>query len=117
VKLLLLLPLILGLASFKKFLGLLAIIIPGLIGFLKFYKPYPNYYSPVYTKNGVAQPSYESQSNFDYHGNYENIDFYGHDLAYRIYCAIKKKRNRLWSLVKFLVTKFIYIENVYSNYI
>jgi len=85
VKLLLLLPLILGLASFKKFLGFLAIIIPGLIGFFKFYKPYPNYYSPVYTKNGVAQPHYELQSNFDYHGNYGNTDSYGHDLAYRGY--------------------------------
>ncbi|XP_077271625.1 DUF1676 domain-containing protein Osi2 [Temnothorax americanus] len=85
VKLLLLLPLILGLASFKKFLGFLAIIIPGLIGFFKLYKPYPHYY-PVYTKNGVAQPHYESHSNFDYHGDhYGNVDSYSHDLAYRGY--------------------------------
>ncbi len=39
LKLLLFLPLILGLASFKKFLGFLAIIIPGLIGFFKLCKP------------------------------------------------------------------------------
>ncbi|EGI57658.1 PREDICTED: uncharacterized protein LOC105153538 [Acromyrmex echinatior] len=86
MKLLLLLPLILGLASFKKFLGFLAIVIPGLIGFFKLYKPYPSYYPPVYTKNGVAQPHYESHPNFDYHGDhYGNIDSYGHDLAYRGY--------------------------------
>ncbi|XP_025992055.1 uncharacterized protein LOC105198796 [Solenopsis invicta] len=86
VKLLLLLPLILGLASFKKFLGLLVILIPGIIGFLKFYKPYPNYYPPVYTKNGVAQSPYDSYSNFDYHGDqYGNINSYGQDLAYRGY--------------------------------
>ncbi|XP_011703616.1 PREDICTED: uncharacterized protein LOC105459363 [Wasmannia auropunctata] len=86
VKLLLLLPLVLGLASFKKFLGFLTIIIPGLIAFFKFYKPYPNYYPPIYTKNGVAQSPYESHSNFDYYGDhYGNVDSYGHDLAYRGY--------------------------------
>ncbi|XP_011880708.1 PREDICTED: uncharacterized protein LOC105569126 [Vollenhovia emeryi] len=95
LKLLLLLPLILGLASFKKFLGFLAIIIPGVIGFLKLYKPYPQYY-PVYTKNGVAQPQpyYESHSNFDYHGNnYGNVDSYGHDLAYHGYQHYKSNNN------------------------
>lgn len=39
LKLLLFLPLILGLASFKKFLGFLAIVVPGLIGFFKLCKP------------------------------------------------------------------------------
>lgn len=39
LKLLLLLPLILGLASFKKVLGFLALVIPGLIGFFKLCKP------------------------------------------------------------------------------
>lgn len=79
-------PLILGLASFKKFLGFLAIVIPGLIGFFKLYRPYPNYYPPVYTKNGIAQPHYESYSNFDYNGDhYGNVDSYGHDLAYHGY--------------------------------
>lgn len=86
LKLLLLLPLIFGLASFKKFLGFLAIIIPGLIGFFKLYKANPQYY-PVYTKNGIAQPHYEtSHSNFDYHGDhYGNEDSYGHNLAYHGY--------------------------------
>jgi len=83
VKLLLLLPLILGLVSFKKFLGFLAIVIPGLIGFFKLYKPQPHYY-PVYTKNGVAQSNYEPHSNFD-HDYYGNVDSYSHDLAYRGY--------------------------------
>ncbi|XP_050437110.1 uncharacterized protein LOC126843556 [Adelges cooleyi] len=39
LKLLLFLPLILGLASFKKFLGFLAIVVPGMIGFFKLCKP------------------------------------------------------------------------------
>ncbi|VVC33467.1 Hypothetical protein CINCED_3A018622 [Cinara cedri] len=39
LKLLLFLPLILGLASFKKFLGFLALVVPGLIGFFKLCKP------------------------------------------------------------------------------
>jgi hypothetical protein len=39
LKLLLFLPLILGLASFKKLLGFLALVIPGLIGFFKLCKP------------------------------------------------------------------------------
>lgn len=39
LKLLLFLPLILGLASFKKLLGFLALVVPGLIGFFKLCKP------------------------------------------------------------------------------
>lgn len=39
LKLLLFLPLILGLASFKKLLGFMAIVVPGLIGFFKLCKP------------------------------------------------------------------------------
>jgi len=39
LKLLLFLPLILGLASFKKVLGFLALAIPGVIGYLRFCKP------------------------------------------------------------------------------
>jgi len=39
LKLLLFLPLILGLASFKKFLGFMALVVPGLIGFFKLCKP------------------------------------------------------------------------------
>lgn len=89
LKLLLFLPLILGLASFKKFLGLLAIVIPGLIGFFKFYKPYQNYYPPVYTKNGIGHPHYGAYPEAGYHedhaSHYANAESYGQDLAYRGY--------------------------------
>lgn len=84
LKLLLFLPLILGLASFKKFLGFLAIVIPGLIGFFKFYKP-QNYHAPVYTKNGIGYPQYGIHPDIDYAGHYENAGTYGQDLAYRGY--------------------------------
>ncbi|XP_029669804.1 uncharacterized protein LOC115239430 [Formica exsecta] len=85
LKILLFLPLILGLASFKKFLGFLAIVIPGLIGFFKLYKPYQSYYPPVYTKNGIAHPHYGVQPDIDYQGHYGNAESYGQDLAYRGY--------------------------------
>jgi len=88
LKLLLFLPLILGLASFKKFLGFLAIIIPGLIGFFKLYKPYQNYYPPVYTKNGIGHPHYEPHPDVDYHEDHyggHTAGSYGQDLAYRGY--------------------------------
>ncbi|EFN64649.1 hypothetical protein EAG_08292 [Camponotus floridanus] len=85
LKILLFLPLILGLASFKKFLGFLAIIIPGLIGFFKLYKPYQSYYPPVYTKNGIAHPHYGIHPDIDYHDHYGNTESYGQDLAYRGY--------------------------------
>ncbi|XP_072749443.1 uncharacterized protein Osi2 isoform X2 [Anoplolepis gracilipes] len=85
LKILLFLPLILGLASFKKFLGFLAIVIPGLIGFFKLYKPYQNYYPPVYTKNGIANPHYGVYPDVDYHDHYGNAESYGQDLAYRGY--------------------------------
>lgn len=66
LKLLLFLPLILGLASFKKFLSFLAIIIPGLIAFFKFCQPnlpsnfaqssHFNYNTPHYSPTGIAYP-------------------------------------------------------------
>lgn len=87
LKLLLFLPLILGLASFKKFLGFLAIVIPGLIGFLKLYKPH-QHYMPVYNKNGIAYPhaSYGVNPNIDnYENYYGNAGSYGQDLAYHGY--------------------------------
>ncbi|KZC11145.1 PREDICTED: uncharacterized protein LOC107189232 [Dufourea novaeangliae] len=99
LKLLLFLPLILGLASFKKFLGFLAIVIPGLIGFFKLYKPLSqNYQPPVYSQSGVGYPYYKDNSNSypygdqnghhgpeyqDYH-NRDTVSF-GQDLAYRGY--------------------------------
>lgn len=82
LKLLLFLPLILGLASFKKFLGFLAIAIPGLIGFFKLYKS-QNYYLPVYTKNGIGYPQYGVHPDIDHEDPYAGS--YGQDLAYRGY--------------------------------
>ncbi|XP_053975961.1 uncharacterized protein LOC128874869 [Hylaeus volcanicus] len=99
LKLLLFLPLILGLASFKKFLGFLAIVIPGLIGFFKLYKPLTqNYHPPVYTQSGIGYPYYKDNANShpyvdqndhhvpEYAGGYhrEPVSF-GQDLAYRGY--------------------------------
>ncbi|CAK9795212.1 hypothetical protein ANTPLA_LOCUS284 [Anthophora plagiata] len=99
LKLLLFLPLILGLASFKKFLGFLAIVIPGLIGFFKLYKPLTqNYQPPVYSQSGIAYPYYKENSNSypygepevhhtsEYQGGYhrDSVSF-GQDLAYRGY--------------------------------
>ncbi|XP_047512995.1 uncharacterized protein LOC125054895 [Pieris napi] len=55
LKLLLFLPLILGLASFKKFLGFMALIIPGVIGYFKFCKP--NLTSP-FSSNHFSAPQY-----------------------------------------------------------
>ncbi|XP_043265987.1 uncharacterized protein LOC122405370 [Colletes gigas] len=100
LKLLLFLPLILGLASFKKFLGFLAIVIPGLIGFFKLYKPLTqNYHPPVYSQSGIGYPPYykENANNYpyaeqgahpapEYQGGYhgDSVSF-GQDLAYRGY--------------------------------
>ncbi|XP_049880782.1 uncharacterized protein LOC126377144 [Pectinophora gossypiella] len=60
LKLLLFLPLVLGLASFKKFLGFMALIVPGVIGYFKFCKPNSspfstNHYSgPQYSPAGIG---------------------------------------------------------------
>ncbi|XP_052863712.1 uncharacterized protein LOC128270352 [Anopheles cruzii] len=67
LKLLLFLPLILGLASFKKLLGFLAIIIPGVIGYLKLFKPHQSCctndifsggYQPQYSPQGLGSIGY-----------------------------------------------------------
>ncbi|EFN89931.1 hypothetical protein EAI_15230 [Harpegnathos saltator] len=85
LKLLLFLPLILGLVSFKKFLGFLVFAIPGLIGFFKLYKA-QDYYPPVYTKNGIGHPQYGIHPDIDYHeDHYANAGSYPQDLAYRGY--------------------------------
>lgn len=90
LKLLLFLPLILGLASFKKFLGFLAIVIPGLIGFFKLYKPFTQtYHPPVYTQSGIAYHPYYKENSYPYgehpHEYGYHRDTYGQDLAYRGY--------------------------------
>ncbi|XP_043685824.1 uncharacterized protein LOC122637633 isoform X1 [Vespula pensylvanica] len=94
LKLLLFLPLIFGLVSFKKFLTFLAIVVPGVIGFLKLYKP-QNYQPPFYSQNGIGYPYYKEPSgqpypyvnhNTEYDGNYHGDTVsYGQDLAYRGY--------------------------------
>ncbi|XP_066581899.1 uncharacterized protein Osi2 [Prorops nasuta] len=99
LKLLLFLPLILGLASFKKFLGFMAIVIPGLIGFFKLCKPLTqNYQPPVYSQSGVGYPLYkegpgshhygspEGYHGQEYSGGYrgDSVSF-GQDLAYQGY--------------------------------
>lgn len=69
LKLLLFLPLILGLASFKKLLGLFALVIPGLIGFFKFCKP--NLQSTFGGNYGSGIPHY-SPGGVGYHpGHYK----------------------------------------------
>ena len=110
LKLLLFLPLILGLASFKKFLGFLAIVIPGLIGFFKLCKPITQSYTPpVYSPSGIGfpgghykeshshpqdynsyqpQPIYHDQSHDHHHGG-DNVNF-GQELAYQGYQNYQK---------------------------
>ncbi|XP_065088804.1 uncharacterized protein Osi2 [Ochlerotatus camptorhynchus] len=67
LKLLLFLPLILGLVSFKKLLGFAAIIIPGVIGYLKLFRAnqsccsndmFSNNYQPQYSPQGLGSVSY-----------------------------------------------------------
>ncbi|XP_012287556.1 uncharacterized protein LOC105703630 [Orussus abietinus] len=105
LKLLLFLPLILGLASFKKFLAFMAIVIPGLIGFFKLYKPtLNNYQPPVYTQSGVGYPQvlFKENANVypDHGGSYPGYSesypgdtgSYGQDLAYQGYKEYRSRR-------------------------
>ncbi|KAG8038541.1 hypothetical protein G9C98_006237 [Cotesia typhae] len=96
LKLLLFLPLILGLASFKKFLGFLAIVIPGVIAFFKFCKPLMNNYQPpVYSQSGIGFPHYKDSSSSgysedhyhepSYHNYQPDANSYGSNLAYSGY--------------------------------
>ncbi|KAL0277523.1 UNVERIFIED_CONTAM: hypothetical protein PYX00_004774 [Menopon gallinae] len=90
LKLLLFLPMILGIASFKKLLGFLAIVVPGMIGVFKLCKPqlystsfgngHATYYQhqpPQYTPAGVVSgsPQYYSH-HVPYQPHYE--DRYGY---------------------------------------
>ncbi|CAH0697213.1 unnamed protein product [Spodoptera exigua] len=100
LKLLLFLPLILGLASFKKFLGFMALIIPGVIGYFKFCKPNSspfasNHYSgPHYSPAGIGLGPYREtppQSHYASHydsypgghkyGSGGGISFREHDVS------------------------------------
>lgn len=99
LKLLLFLPLILGLASFKKFLGFLAIVIPGLIGFFKLCKPdlHHNYgsfgHSSYYHRPPHQFSTRPEQTLYEYRGTespdviqylydaYSGNDYYGKNSA------------------------------------
>lgn len=97
LKLLLFLPLILGLASFKKFLGFMAIVIPGIIGVLRLCRPLTqSYQPPVYSHGGVGFLHYkesEHQTNnyrleqnpSNYHDNHGDHVSFGQDIAYQGY--------------------------------
>uniref|UniRef100_A0A087Z2Q4 Uncharacterized protein n=1 Tax=Anopheles darlingi TaxID=43151 RepID=A0A087Z2Q4_ANODA len=61
LKLLLFLPVILGLASFKKLLGFLAIIVPGVIGYLKLFKPHQSCCTNDIFSGGFQPPHYSPQ--------------------------------------------------------
>ncbi|CAG9569479.1 unnamed protein product [Danaus chrysippus] len=79
LKLLLFLPLILGLASFKKFLGFMALIVPGVIGYFKFCKPNlsspfsSNHYNgPQYSPAGIGLSPYrETHGPAQYGSHYD----------------------------------------------
>lgn len=107
LKLLLFLPLILGLASFKKFLGLMAIVIPGVIGFFKFCKPLMNNYQPpIYSQSGLGfshfkenvnhgfvhdHSGYHHEPPIGYHNDYQpEGSSYGQELAYQAYKPYQK---------------------------
>ncbi|KAK0183022.1 hypothetical protein PV327_001100 [Microctonus hyperodae] len=107
LKLLLFLPLIFGLASFKKFLGLMAIVIPGVIGFFKFCKPLMNNYQPpIYSQSGLGFSHFKENGNHgfvhDHHSGYHeppigyHSDYqpegssYGQELAYQAYKPYQK---------------------------
>uniref|UniRef100_A0A8D9B2U2 Uncharacterized protein n=1 Tax=Cacopsylla melanoneura TaxID=428564 RepID=A0A8D9B2U2_9HEMI len=86
LKLLLFLPLFLGLAGFKKILGFLAIIIPGVIGYFKFCKPHneygtfghSNYYSaphgPTYLRDGPHIPHIDLKDKYPLPGVWNTLD-------------------------------------------
>lgn len=84
MKLLLFLPLILGLASFKKLLGFLAIIVPGLIAFFKLCKPdlnasfgQNNYYNrPHYSQAGIGYRPQFFKDNHGYDEEYSENAYY-----------------------------------------
>ncbi|XP_053619555.1 uncharacterized protein Osi2 [Plodia interpunctella] len=79
LKLLLFLPLVLGLASFKKFLGFMALIIPGVIGYFKFCKP--NLSSP-FSSNHYTGPQYSPAGIGLNVGPYREPQQYGHYESY-----------------------------------
>lgn len=90
LKLLLFLPLILGLASLKKFLGFMAIIVPGLIAFFKLCQPHlPSHFgasanfnsnTPHYTQTGIAYPPANHYREHEYGGEFTaNRPYYGRD--------------------------------------
>ncbi|XP_041985538.1 uncharacterized protein LOC121737871 [Aricia agestis] len=112
LKLLLFLPLILGLASFKKFLGFMALIVPGLIGYFKFCKPNSSpfssshYTGPQYSPAGIGLGPYREHGQYGHYDTYAG-QHYGHggggvafresehpqDLAYQGWGEYRSKKN------------------------
>ncbi|CAK1594322.1 unnamed protein product [Parnassius mnemosyne] len=84
LKLLLFLPLILGLASFKKVLGFMALIIPGVIGYFKFCKP--NLTSP-FSSHHYSGPQYSPAGIGINHGPYRESYSPAHYNQYETYPA------------------------------
>ncbi|XP_038219573.1 uncharacterized protein LOC119837866 [Zerene cesonia] len=89
LKLLLFLPLILGLASFKKFLGFMALVIPGVIGYFKFCKPNlsspfsSNHFSaPQYSPAGIGLSPYREPAHYGHYDTYAGHK-YGSGVAFR----------------------------------
>ncbi|CAG9860657.1 unnamed protein product [Phyllotreta striolata] len=111
LKLLLFLPLILGLASFQKLLGFLALIIPGAIAFFNFCKPIikPNGgsffgpLSPQYSTSGIAYqphhhtPHYHHQEYPQYGGgvHFRSDEESAQNLAYNGWSQYRNKESNI----------------------
>ena len=94
-----------GLASFKKFLGFMAIVIPGIIGFFKLYKPLSSTYTPPpYLPSGLGYPGAPYKEGYQHdHGhfqpspynNFQNPDsaHFAQELAYQAYSRNAKGKD------------------------
>ncbi|XP_046384532.1 uncharacterized protein LOC124154694 [Ischnura elegans] len=108
LKLLLFLPLILGLASFKKVLGFLALVIPGVIGFFKlckpelshnygsfghssFYQPPPQSYNNPYSTYYASRDHAPSSPSVAFREPPKTNDYDAHNLAYQGYSEYHQK--------------------------
>uniref|UniRef100_A0A8W7PK97 Protein osiris 2 n=1 Tax=Anopheles coluzzii TaxID=1518534 RepID=A0A8W7PK97_ANOCL len=94
LKLLLFLPLVLGLASFKKLLGFLAIVVPGVIGYLKLFKPnqscctndiFSGGYQPQYSPQGLGSIGYSPFKEYAGQNHYSRPDVGGYASPYGNY--------------------------------
>ncbi|XP_052889999.1 uncharacterized protein LOC128298294 [Anopheles moucheti] len=108
LKLLLFLPLVLGLASFKKLLGFLAIIVPGVIGYLKLFKPHQSCctndifsggYQPQYSPQGLGSIGYSPYK--EYAGQHYSRPDGGYASPYSNYYRESGRTDVQGSSVKF----------------